>query len=95
MRNTAFAGGTRRGGFGGFELANVYEEVGDCANPLGAIGQAGVIAQGSTVKIQGGEAPNGAAPAVCQHRNAPTTATTLWRITRRTARRIRFMPGTR
>ncbi|MGH9503679.1 MAG: hypothetical protein ACRD20_12580 [Terriglobales bacterium] len=54
--------GVRRGGFGGFELANVYEEVGACANPLGAIGQAGVIAQGSTVKIQGGEAPNGTAP---------------------------------
>src|SRR5690242_20257901 len=50
-------GGTRRGGFGGFELANVYEEVGNCANPQGAIGQAGVIAQGNSVKVQGGEAP--------------------------------------
>ncbi len=54
--------GTRRGGFGGFELENVYEEVGNCANPSGAIGQAGVIAQGSSVKIEGGEAPVGAAP---------------------------------
>ena len=54
--------GMRLGGYGGFELANVYEEVGACANPQGAIGQAGVIAQGSTVKIQGGEAPTGAFP---------------------------------
>ena len=43
--------GVRRGGYGGFELANVYEEVGACANPMGRFGQAGVIAQGSTVKI--------------------------------------------
>jgi hypothetical protein len=54
--------GVRRGGYGGFELANVYEEVGACANPMGRFGQAGVIAQGSTVKIQGGEAPNGTMP---------------------------------
>ena len=54
--------GTRRGGFGGLELENVYQEVGNCANPSGAIGQAGVIAQGSSVKIEGGEAPAGAAP---------------------------------
>jgi hypothetical protein len=51
--------GTRRGGYGGFELSNVYEEVGNCPNPLGKIGQAGVIAQGSAVNIQGGEAPTG------------------------------------
>ncbi len=62
--------GTRRGGFGGFELANVYEEVGECANPQGAIGQAGVIAQGASVKIQGGEAPNGIFP---QFANTGTT----------------------
>ena len=54
--------GIRRGGFGGFELDNVYEEVGACANPQGAIGQAGVIAQGASVKIHGGEAPVGAVP---------------------------------
>jgi hypothetical protein len=54
--------GVRRGGYGGFELANVYEEVGGCTNPMGRFGQAGVIAQGSTVKIQGGEAPNGTMP---------------------------------
>jgi hypothetical protein len=61
LRNTV-SGGTRRGGYGGFELANVYEEVGSCKNPLGKIGQAGVIAQGGTVKIQGGEAPTGWLP---------------------------------
>jgi len=54
--------GTRRGGFGGTELDNIYEEVGNCANPAGPIGQAGVIAQGAAVKIDGGEAPTGAMP---------------------------------
>ncbi len=54
--------GTKRGGYGGFELDNVYEEVGRCTNPAGNIGQAGVIAQGSWVKIEGGEAPAGAIP---------------------------------
>ena len=54
--------GVQRGGYGGFDLTNVYQEVGNCANPLGRIGQAGVIAQGSSVKIQGGEAPNGSFP---------------------------------
>ena len=58
--------GVQRGGFGGFDLTNVYEEVGNCANPLGRIGQAGVIAQGSSVKIQGGEAPNGSFPLFAQ-----------------------------
>jgi hypothetical protein len=55
-------GGTRRGGFGGMVLDNVYQEVGVCANPLGTIGQAGVISQGSTVKISGGEGPAGGIP---------------------------------
>ncbi len=56
--------GTRRGGYGGVELDNVYEEVGGCGakNPLGKVGQAGVIAQGGKVKVIGGEAPNGAIP---------------------------------
>ena len=58
--------GMQRGGYGGFDLTNVYEEVGNCANPLGRIGQAGVIAQGSSVKIQGGEAPTGSFPAFAQ-----------------------------
>ncbi len=54
--------GTKRGGFGGFEIENAYEEVGSCTNPAGNIGEAGVIAQGSAVKIDGGEAPTGAVP---------------------------------
>ncbi len=54
--------GTRRGGYGGFELDNVYEEVGGCTNPSGQIGEAGVISQGSAVKITGGEGPTGLIP---------------------------------
>jgi hypothetical protein len=54
--------GIKRGGYGGFELDNVYEEVGSCTNPAGAIGEAGVIAQGATVKVEGAVAPAGAVP---------------------------------
>jgi hypothetical protein len=58
--------GTPRGGYGPSELTNVYEEVGNCANPLG-IGQAGVIVIGGasgrpTLKIDGGETPAGQTP---------------------------------
>ncbi|HEY4053529.1 MAG TPA: hypothetical protein VGL74_07300 [Terriglobales bacterium] len=55
-------GGTRRGGFGGTELDNIYEEVGNCSNPAGNIGQAGMIAQGAAVKITGAESPSGGIP---------------------------------
>ncbi len=54
--------GIQRGGYSGFELDNVYEEVGSCTNPAGAIGEAGVIAQGATVKVEGAVAPVGAVP---------------------------------
>ena len=54
--------GIKRGGYGGFELENVYEEVGSCTNPAGAIGEAGVIAQGATVKVEGGTPPAGTVP---------------------------------
>jgi len=54
--------GVKRGGYNGFELDNVYEEVGSCTNPAGAIGEAGVIAQGATVKIEGAILPAGAVP---------------------------------
>jgi hypothetical protein len=54
--------GIKRGGYGGFELNNVYEEVGSCTNPAGAIGEAGVIAQGATVKVEGGVGPVGSVP---------------------------------
>ncbi|HEY7352913.1 MAG TPA: hypothetical protein VH596_09135, partial [Terriglobales bacterium] len=63
-------GGTRRGGFGGMELDNVYQEVGNCSNPTGNIGEAGVVAQGSRVKIEGGEGPSGKIPLFA---NAGTT----------------------
>ena len=49
--------GTRRGGYGGCELENVYEEDGANANPLGNLGAAGVIAQGNNVRIHGGIGP--------------------------------------
>jgi hypothetical protein len=62
--------GIKRGGYGGFELENVYEEVGSCTNPAGAIGQAGVIAQGATVKVGGGEGPAGTVP---QYTNTGST----------------------
>jgi hypothetical protein len=54
--------GIQRGGYSGFELDNVYEEVGSCTNPAGAIGEAGVIAQGAMVKVEGAVAPVGAVP---------------------------------
>ncbi len=55
-------GGTRRGGYAGMSLENVYEEVGGCTNPLGNIGQAGVIAQGKSVVYNGGVGPSGNIP---------------------------------
>lgn len=55
-------GGTRRGGFGGTELDNVYEEVGNCSNPSGNIGQAGVVSQGNWVKVTGPMNPAGQMP---------------------------------
>ncbi len=55
-------GGVKRGGYEGLELNNVYEEVGNCANPSGNIGQAGVVAQGATVKVQGEMPPSGNVP---------------------------------
>ena len=55
-------GGTKRGGFGGMDVENVYEEVGNCTNPAGNIGQAGAIVQGNTLKISGGEGPSGIVP---------------------------------
>lgn len=55
-------GGTRRGGFGTTTLDNVYQEVGNCQNPAGNIGEAGVILQGNSVRIEGGEGPAGRLP---------------------------------
>jgi len=54
--------GTRRGGYGATELDNVYEEVGNCQNPAGNIGEAGVVLQGNSIKIESGTAPAGSVP---------------------------------
>jgi hypothetical protein len=62
-------GGTKRGGYQGMELENVYEEVGSCTNPAGNIGQAGVIVEGSTVKATG----TGGAGVFPQFANTGTT----------------------
>lgn len=55
-------GGTRRGGYGGMKLENVYEEVGNCTNPKGNIGEAGLIAQGGSVEVDAGTTPLGSIP---------------------------------
>lgn len=55
--------GLAKGGFGGTVLDNVYEEAGSCGpNPLGNIGQAGVINEGGVLTIRGGEGPSGTFP---------------------------------
>ncbi len=48
-------GGLARGGYNMISLENVYEEVGNCKNPFGNIGVAGVIVQGGKVAIRDGE----------------------------------------
>jgi hypothetical protein len=85
--------GTKRGGYGGFELINVYQEVGNCKNPLGKIGQAGVIAQGGTVKISERLPQDGfrASPPP----EIPTTATTSLPGTRSSERQTRSTPAER
>lgn len=66
-------GGTARGGFGSLKWDNAYEEVGNCPNPAGNIGQAGVIAQGGDVRISGGEGPSGSLPCFSTSCTAPLT----------------------
>ena len=84
--------GTRRGGYGGFELENVYEEVGNCANPLGKIGQAGVIAQGGSVRIHGEARRQPEGSRILPIREIRTTATTLSHGTPNSAPRTRSTP---
>jgi hypothetical protein len=49
-----FRGGVRRGGGIGTEFHNIYMEAsGSCTNPLGNVGQAGVIEQGKTFLAEG------------------------------------------
>ena len=84
------AGHKTAAGYGGFEIENAYEEVGNCTNPAGNLGEAGVIAQGSAVKIDGGEAPGGGGP-LFANTGPRNIAITSWPKTRRTGRRMLCM----
>jgi hypothetical protein len=54
--------GTAHGGYQGTTIENVYGEIGNCKNPAGNIGQAGVIAQGGRIIMHGDLALPGASP---------------------------------
>jgi len=54
--------GQNKGGYGMTQLDDVYEEVGNCTNPLGNVGIAGVIVQGGKLSMTGGEMPKGNTP---------------------------------
>ncbi len=57
--------GTLRGGYGGGEFDDVYEEVGNCTNPAyspSAQGMAGLINSGNSNTVHGGEFPIGQIP---------------------------------
>jgi hypothetical protein len=56
--------GTAHGGLQGTVIDNLYEEVGNCTNPSGSIGQAGIIVQGgpAPIEIRGGTKPAGNSP---------------------------------
>jgi hypothetical protein len=54
--------GTSRGGYGPTVVDNVYMETGNCTNPMGNIGIAGVLAQGQRLNWIGGEGPQGLIP---------------------------------
>ncbi len=45
--------GTLNGGFHGTELDNVYMEVGNCNNPVGNIGEMGVLSYGAPITVHG------------------------------------------
>lgn len=64
-------GGLARGGYNMISLENVYEEVGNCKNPAGNIGIAGVIVQGGKIAIRDGEPLNGQMPRFAD--TGPTT----------------------
>ncbi len=55
-------GGLAKGGYNMISMENVYEEVGNCKNPLGNIGTAGVIVQGGKIAIRDGEPLNARIP---------------------------------
>lgn len=55
-------GGLAKGGYNMITLENVYQEVGNCENPAGNIGIAGVIVQGGKIAIRDGEPLNAKIP---------------------------------
>jgi len=56
-------GGTGRGGYGTIAMDNIYMEASRvCKNPLGNVGVAGVLMQGSSLDYRGGEGPSGYYP---------------------------------
>ena len=64
-------GGLSLGGFGNLKLVNVFEEAG-CPNPSGNIGTAGLIVNGGSVSVSGGEGPSGTTPVFAN------TGSTMW-----------------
>ena len=68
--------GTLRGGYGGGEFDDVYEEVGGCTNPLypggGKQGMAGLVNNGAGNSIHGGEFPVGQLPQFAASGNQTT-----------------------
>ena len=58
----AIRAGLAHGGYQGLTTENVYGEIGNCGNPAGKIGEAGIIAQGGPVIIHGDLGLPGAAP---------------------------------
>jgi len=68
--------GTLRGGYGGGEFDDVYEEVGNCTNPAyspSATGMAGLINSGNSNTVHGGEFPIGAIPKFASQGDQGTT----------------------
>jgi hypothetical protein len=58
----AIRAGVAHGGYQGLAVENVYGEIGNCTNPAGNIGVAGIIAQGAPVALHGVLGLPGAAP---------------------------------
>ena len=64
----AIADGVLKGGYGPSTLTNVYNEVGNCTNPLypgsgpAKQGEAGLLAFGQSNTVRGGEGPGGSMP---------------------------------
>ena len=89
----------QRGGFGGFVSENVYYEASPCKeySPLGNVGNAGIVAEGVSVKLSG-LAANGASgqfPNWVQPRDRTIGSTGWSRCMRSLATASRCPPDTR